>query len=146
MHPTGTRTSSAPALGTELVTLLHRLGFAVLVRDPDSAEVVAASPAAESAILAAPPGSVRMATGRVAGELVRVEMVRVENDEWVELTARQAQVGRLLIEGLRNREIAERLNISSHTVRRHLEELFRRLKVRNRAAAAAELKKGRAKV
>jgi DNA-binding CsgD family transcriptional regulator len=52
------------------------------------------------------------------------------------LTARQAAVLHLLWEGASNREIALALSISEHTVRHHLEEVYRRLNVRSRAAAA----------
>lgn len=143
MTSTGTNVSNAGDLAIELASLLHRLGFAVLIRNPDTAEVIAASPAAESEILAAQPGTVRMATARVAGVVLRVEVVRPLAEEHIELTPRQAAVGRLIVEGLRNREIAERLKISTHTVRRHLEAIFHRLNVPNRTAAATELRKGR---
>ena len=52
------------------------------------------------------------------------------------LTARQAAVLHLIWEGAANREIALALSISEHTVRHHLEEIYRRLNVRSRAAAA----------
>lgn len=52
------------------------------------------------------------------------------------LTARQAAVLHLLWQGSPNREIALALSISEHTVRHHLEEIYRRLNVRSRAAAA----------
>ncbi len=52
------------------------------------------------------------------------------------LTARQAAVLHLLWQGSLNREIALALSISEHTVRHHLEEIYRRLNVRSRAAAA----------
>jgi DNA-binding CsgD family transcriptional regulator len=45
---------------------------------------------------------------------------------------------------LRNGDIAERLGISAHTVRRHMEGILRRLNVSNRAAAAKELRTSRA--
>jgi DNA-binding NarL/FixJ family response regulator len=143
MTSTGPNVSKASEIALEVASLLHRLGFAAIVRDPDSADVIAASPSAEAEILAAQPGSVRIATARVAGVVVRVEIVRPLSEEHIELTPRQAAVGRLIVEGLRNREIAERLQISTHTVRRHLESIFRRLNVANRTAAATELRKGR---
>ena len=143
MASTGFQVSTVSEVAVELAALLHRLGFAALLRDPDTAEVLAASPSAEAEILAAQPGSVQMATARVAGVVVRVEVVRPLREEHIELTPRQAAVGRLIVEGLRNREIAERLRISTHTVRRHLEAIFRRLNVPSRTAAAAELRKGR---
>lgn len=119
-----------------MVALLHRLGFDVVVRDPDSVDILAASPGAERALLAATPGAVRVATARVAGVAVRVEVL---NDVAgpVFLTPRQMAVGTLLKDGLRNQDIAERLGISVHTVRRHMEQIFRRLNVTDRESASA---------
>jgi DNA-binding NarL/FixJ family response regulator len=50
-------------------------------------------------------------------------------------------VARLLEQGKRNEDIAAALKISTHTVRRHLEQMFRRLGVRNRAGAVAIMQK-----
>ena len=44
---------------------------------------------------------------------------------------------RLLAEGLRNRQIAERLVVSEHTVHRHVTNILRKLDVPSRTAAAA---------
>ena len=52
------------------------------------------------------------------------------------LTPRQARVLQLLWEGATNAEIALALTLSEHTVRHHVEEVYRRLGVRSRAAAA----------
>jgi DNA-binding NarL/FixJ family response regulator len=122
------------------------LGFAVLVRDPVTADIVAASPSAESELRQATPGDVKIASARIGGEVVRVEVVRTDSDGALELTPRQTAVARLVMEGRTNVEIGEKLNISTHTVRRHLESIFRRLEVPNRAAAAAELKRGRVRL
>ncbi|MBS0300601.1 MAG: response regulator transcription factor [Proteobacteria bacterium] len=48
------------------------------------------------------------------------------------LSKRQKQLLLMLDEGLSNREIAERLGISEHTVKVHLWRLFRRLGVKSR--------------
>ncbi|HXP29035.1 MAG TPA: helix-turn-helix transcriptional regulator [Solirubrobacteraceae bacterium] len=52
------------------------------------------------------------------------------------LTPRQARVLQLLWEGATNAEIALALTLSEHTVRHHVEEIYRRLGVRSRAGAA----------
>jgi LuxR family transcriptional regulator, maltose regulon positive regulatory protein len=54
-----------------------------------------------------------------------------------ELTPREREVLALLAEGLTNRQIAERLVLSEHTVRRHVTNLLRKLGLPSRAAAAA---------
>jgi DNA-binding NarL/FixJ family response regulator len=51
------------------------------------------------------------------------------------LSERQRQVLGLLAGGATNREIAEKLCLSPHTVKGHISELYRRLRVRNRAQA-----------
>jgi DNA-binding NarL/FixJ family response regulator len=53
------------------------------------------------------------------------------------LTAREAEVLRLVAAGRSNREIAAELVISEHTVARHLQNMFAKLDVSSRAAATA---------
>jgi DNA-binding NarL/FixJ family response regulator len=53
------------------------------------------------------------------------------------LTRRERQMLELVIEGLTNREIAERLYLAESTVKRHLSSTFRRLGVSSRREAAA---------
>jgi DNA-binding NarL/FixJ family response regulator len=52
-------------------------------------------------------------------------------------TARELEVLALVAKGRTNREIAAALGVSEHTVRRHLQNLFRKLGVSSRAAATA---------
>jgi DNA-binding NarL/FixJ family response regulator len=47
-------------------------------------------------------------------------------------TKRETEVARLLIEGRRNKEIAETLNLSEHTVSHHVESIFRKSGMGNR--------------
>ena len=54
-----------------------------------------------------------------------------------ELTPREREVLCLLTEGLTNRQIAERLVVSEHTVHRHVTNLLRKLDLPSRTAAAA---------
>ncbi|WP_433164655.1 LuxR C-terminal-related transcriptional regulator [Kribbella sp. CA-247076] len=53
------------------------------------------------------------------------------------LTARQVAVLRLVADGLGNRDIAERLVISEHTVHRHVANIYARLGCSTRAAAVS---------
>jgi DNA-binding CsgD family transcriptional regulator len=53
------------------------------------------------------------------------------------LTAREAEVLRLVAAGKTNRDIAIELVISEHTVARHLQNMFAKLGVSSRAAATA---------
>ncbi|MFL5796490.1 MAG: response regulator transcription factor [Actinomycetota bacterium] len=53
------------------------------------------------------------------------------------LTAREAEVLRLVAAGKTNRDIAAELVISEHTVARHLQNMFAKLRVSSRSAATA---------
>ena len=55
----------------------------------------------------------------------------------LDLTPRQLEVLALLVRGLSNKEIAQRLNLGEGTVKVHLAAMFRTLGVSSRAAAAA---------
>ncbi|HEB94029.1 MAG TPA: response regulator transcription factor [Gammaproteobacteria bacterium] len=52
------------------------------------------------------------------------------------ITSRQRQVLSLLAQGLANKQIAQRLNLTEHTVKAHLGALFQILKVSNRTECA----------
>jgi RNA polymerase sigma factor (sigma-70 family) len=56
---------------------------------------------------------------------------------FADLTPREHQVLVLLADGLTNRQIAERLVVSEHTVHRHVTNLLRKLDLPSRTAAAA---------
>ena len=60
-----------------------------------------------------------------------------------ELSAREREVLELLGQGLRNREIAERLVVSEATVKTHVRHVLEKLRLRNRAEAAAFAARGR---
>jgi ATP/maltotriose-dependent transcriptional regulator MalT len=58
-------------------------------------------------------------------------------DRALPVTAREREVLRLLAQGLTNRQIAERLVVSEHTVHRHVTNILRKLDLPSRTAAAA---------
>ena len=72
--------------------------------------------------------------GRHASELARLG---------VELTPREREVLDLLERGLQTTEMAERLTISSVTVRRHLSEILRKLNAPDRATAVRLVREAR---
>jgi DNA-binding NarL/FixJ family response regulator len=71
--------------------------------------------------------------------------VRAEAPEG-DLTQREAEVLQLLAEGYSNREMAERLSVSEHTVRSHLRGIMQKLNVSNRVQAAAFAWQGRSAI
>ncbi|GHC50402.1 response regulator transcription factor [Roseibacillus persicicus] len=56
----------------------------------------------------------------------------------VELSNRETDVVQLVAEGLANKEIGDRLNISIETVRGHLKNIYEKLHVRSRTEAAVK--------
>ena len=60
------------------------------------------------------------------------------NDRQVSLTPREVEVLACLGRGMRVRDVAQELNISSHTVGDHVKALYRKLSISTRAEAALE--------
>lgn len=116
--------------------------LAALGRDEDAQrEAVAALEAARSfgaAGLARRAEAVlqrgeRAGRGKVAA-IERSDLTRLTPPE---LTERQLEVLRLVAQGMTNRQIAARLVLSDHTIHRHLANIYTRLGVASRTAAAA---------
>src|SRR5574341_1064002 len=82
-----------------------------------------------------PPGVRRSLTLESSGDRLRIE-VTVPADG---LTSREREVALLVSDGLRSREVAERLGIASQTVKSHLKTIFDKLGVRNRVELARRL-------
>ena len=57
-------------------------------------------------------------------------------DRLNDLTRREIDVLKLLAEGLFNKEIASRLNISERTVKNHVSNIFKKISVSDRTQAA----------
>lgn len=132
--------STPRALGTELAALLRSLGVHAAVTDSNGT-LLAATPEGAKALAwqgQAPTVGVEV---RLCGQSFRVVIAKAgQTDTALDLTPRQRVVVELIAQGLRNREIAQRLGISLHTVRRHVEALLKRLGVPTRAAAAVLLR------
>jgi DNA-binding CsgD family transcriptional regulator len=69
---------------------------------------------------------------------VRRRLVAAEPDTngWAALTSSELTVARLVAEGLTNREVAERLFVSPHTVNSHLRHVFSKLRITSRVELA----------
>jgi DNA-binding NarL/FixJ family response regulator len=103
-----------------------------LVKDMPPSELV-------EAVLAVARGEPRIAAamaGRMLAELGG-RSPDTPDDPLGALSEREREVLTLLAEGLRNREIAERLVISEATVKTHVRHVLEKLRFRNRAEAAA---------
>ena len=74
-----------------------------------------------------------------------IEETRQNNQSLSELSAlteREREVLNLLAQGLTNKEIAEKLFITTNTVKRHLKAVFEKLDVHTRSAATAKVAGG----
>jgi DNA-binding NarL/FixJ family response regulator len=109
---------------------------AFLSRNPDYEELRLAIAAAETGMILLHPSS---ALGLATRSLGTADLPHHAEH----LTAREAQVLRLISEGLGNKEIATRLDISEHTAKFHASSILGKLGVATRAEAVTEgIKKG----
>jgi DNA-binding NarL/FixJ family response regulator len=107
-----------------------RLGAAgYLLKDMPPGELV-------EAVLQAGRGEPRVAPAMASRMLAELE-ADDPGDPLAVLSDREREVLSLLADGLRNREIAERLVISEPTVKTHVRHVLEKLRFRNRAEAAA---------
>jgi DNA-binding NarL/FixJ family response regulator len=109
-----------------------RVGAAgYLTKDTPPAELI-------EAVLAVARGEPRIAPAMASRMLVDLgRPPAAEPDPLDTLSARERDVLELLAEGLRNREIADRLVIGEATVKTHVRHVLEKLRFRNRAEAAA---------
>jgi DNA-binding NarL/FixJ family response regulator len=89
------------------------------------------------AVLAVARGEPRIAPAMASRMLAELGRAPRAPDPLDVLSDRERDVLALLAEGLRNREIAERLVISEATVKTHVRHVLEKLRFRNRAEAAA---------
>lgn len=82
----------------------------------------------------------RQATARALETLIRG---RIPTGGASLLTSRQAEIVRLASRGLRNKEIAERLNIAEGTVKNHLHHIYEKLSVGSRVKLSLLAEGGR---
>jgi NarL family two-component system response regulator YdfI len=134
--------ASAPA-GTGVVALIDNPDrswvraalsvpvHAILARDSDVDDLRLALQAADAGLVLLHPTSARGLTATNFSETKN-------NDGLVEeLTGRECQVLRLVSSGFGNKEIADRLDISEHTVKFHISSILSKLNVASRTEAVS---------
>jgi DNA-binding CsgD family transcriptional regulator len=99
----------------------------VLSRHADAGQIDAAIRAVAAGLIVRVPDGTERGFG-----------VMRETDGHALLTPRELEVLAALAEGMTNKAIARRLNISLHTVKFHVESLFRKLGARTRTEAVAK--------
>jgi RNA polymerase sigma factor (sigma-70 family) len=107
------------------------LGY--VLKDSPPEEIVAAIRAASRGeALLSPP-----VAARVMSEFTRLSQQRAADMKvFSELTEREREVLKLVAEGLRNREIGERLFITEKTVKNHISSILEKLHANDRTEAA----------
>jgi NarL family two-component system response regulator LiaR len=88
----------------------------------------------EAAILAAKDGKMTLSP-EAAQALVRAMQHATETEL---LTGREKEILKLMVEGLNNAEIAERIVVSLSTVKYHVSNILAKLGVDNRVSAIAQ--------
>jgi DNA-binding NarL/FixJ family response regulator len=73
-------------------------------------------------------------------QLLRYLLSENENSKIEDLSARQGEILKLVVEGLSNTEIAGRLYLTESTIKQHLRAAYKVLGVRNRTAAAKTMR------
>jgi two-component system, NarL family, response regulator DevR len=73
---------------------------------------------------------------QVAGQVIERSRTRHAGSRRAALSASQVSILRLISRGHSNREIAVEVHLSENTVKTHVQEIFRKLGVRNRVEAA----------
>ena len=99
----------------------------VLSRDADARQIDAAIRAVSAGLIVRAPDATDPGFGAMR-----------ETDRSTLLTPRELDVLATLAEGMTNKAIARRLNISLHTVKFHVESLFRKLGARTRTEAVVK--------
>jgi two-component system nitrate/nitrite response regulator NarL len=82
-------------------------------------------------------GSRRLLPQPAADQEVLWEQSEITENALTVLTDRERQVMRLVSEGLSNKEIGRRLNLSEGTIKVHLHHIFQKLEISNRTVLAA---------
>ena len=75
---------------------------------------------------------------RVLDLFVKTESQQPQQSEDYRLTDREKDILRLMVEGLIKKEIADRLDISVHTVSTHLRSIYEKLHVNTNTGAVAK--------
>ncbi len=121
----------------ELAAALEDLGADLRATDSDAAiDVLGRSLALYTELGAI--WDARRVRSRLRELGVRRRLVTAEPDMsgWAALTTSELTVARLVAEGLTNREVAERLFVSPHTVNSHLRHVFSKLGINSRVELA----------
>jgi DNA-binding CsgD family transcriptional regulator len=121
----------------ELAAALEDLGAELTATDRESAVDVLGRTLALWTELGATWDARRVRSRlRELGVRRRLVIAEPEMSGWAAMTTAELAVARLVAEGLTNREVAERLFVSQHTVNSHLRHVFLKLGINSRVELA----------
>jgi DNA-binding CsgD family transcriptional regulator len=121
----------------ELASALEHLGAELTATDRDAAIDVLGRTLALYTEVGATWDARRVRSRlRELGVRRRLVTAEPETSGWAALTTSELTVARLVAEGLTNREVAERLFVSPHTVNSHLRHVFAKLGINSRVELA----------
>lgn len=116
----------------ELLRALHIGAHALLPRTANPAEILAA-------IAAAAAGLITFSQDELERLLPAINGTEPEQEAALEaLSAREIEILALMAQGLANRSIADRLNISEHTVKFHVSSILAKLAASSRTDAVTK--------
>ena len=75
-------------------------------------------------------------------EEIKQKEKRLKGEAKAELTRRELEVLKLLVEGYKDRQISDSLYISEHTVRSHIKNIYKKMRVSSRSQAVAKAIRG----
>jgi DNA-binding NarL/FixJ family response regulator len=67
---------------------------------------------------------------------------KTEHD-FIQLTAREKEILKWLVEGLSYKEMADRLSLSYHTIHTHLKNIYEKMHVNNKGEAISKAMRGK---
>lgn len=87
-------------------------------------------------------------TGTLLSHIADQTVVHVTSGvpEAVRITKREREITALIAEGLSNKEIAQRLNLATYTVKSHVHNILEKLALHSRLQIAAHARKGRSPI
>lgn len=121
----------------ELAAALEDLGVDLIATDREAAIDALGRTLALYAKLGATWDARRVRSHlRELGVRRRLVAAEPETNGWAAMTSSELAVAQLVAEGLTNREVAERLFVSPHTVNSHLRHVFAKLRINSRVELA----------
>jgi DNA-binding NarL/FixJ family response regulator len=122
-------------LSEEILELINAGVSGIVMKDSSFDEFAANLRAVAGGAKVAPP----RATETLVAQIAKEARARKAQDvlEGVRMTPRELEVIELIGEGFSNKEIAQRLNIASHTVKSHVRNVMEKLALHTRLQIAA---------